>query len=102
MILAAREALRTAEGGTPIPFFPQRFLAPCCRMGPYAQAAWGRHRGLRSHETAGILHRVCRNRRSNRLRRRPDRRAVVAGNKSAGIPRRLLLRAETRVAGPQE
>jgi len=28
MILAAQEALLTAEGGTPIPFFTQRFLAP--------------------------------------------------------------------------
>jgi hypothetical protein len=40
MVLAALGALLTAKGGTPIPFFTQRFLVPRCRMGPYAHAAW--------------------------------------------------------------
>lgn len=43
MVLVAQGALLTAEGGTPIPFFTQRFLAPCSRMGPYAHAAWALH-----------------------------------------------------------
>ena len=42
MVLVAQGALLTAEGGTPIPFFTQRFLAPCSRMGPYAHPAWAR------------------------------------------------------------
>ncbi|HET8545932.1 MAG TPA: hypothetical protein VFL68_15665 [Pseudolabrys sp.] len=41
MILEAQEAFLTTEGGTPIPFFTQRFLAPRCWIGPYAHAAWG-------------------------------------------------------------
>src|SRR4249919_2516625 len=101
MVLVAQGALLTAEGGTPIPFFTQRFLAPCSRMGPYAHAAWALH-GFEKYETAGFLHRFRRNRRSNHLRRRSHRRALVPGNKSAGIPQRLLLRAVGRLAARRE
>src|SRR6185312_5385719 len=103
MVFAALGALLTAEGGTPIPFFTRRFLALCCEMGPYAHAAWAAHRGLRKkYETVGCLHRFRRNRPSNRLRRWPDCRDVVAGNKPAGVPRRLFLRAVGRLAARRE
>src|SRR5512147_495005 len=103
MVVTAQVALRKAGSGTPIPFFTQRFLALCCRMGPYAKAAWGRHRGgFATNETAGVLHRFCRNRRSDRLRRRPDRRGLVTGDKPAGIPQPILLHAVGRVAARRE
>ena len=102
MIVAARETLLTAEGGTPIPFFTQRFLAPRFRIGPYAHAAWGLASGLCKYETAGGLHRFCRNRRSRCLRRGPDRRSLVAGNKSAGIPQLVFFHAVGRVAACRE
>jgi hypothetical protein len=50
MVLVAQGALLTAEGGTPIPFFTQRFLAPCSRMDPYAHAAWALHRGSKNRK----------------------------------------------------
>src|SRR5512143_724711 len=102
MVVMAQAALQKAGSGTPIPFFMQRFLALCRRMGPYAKAAWGRHRGFATHETAGVLHRLCRNRRSDRLRRRKDRRALVTGNKLAGIPQPIFLHAVGRVAPRRE
>ena len=102
MVVTAQAALHEAGSGTPIPFFMQRFLALCCWMGPYAKAAWGRHQRLRSHETVGVLHRFCRNRRSDRLRRRKDRRALVTGNKPSGIPQPIFLHAVGRVAPRRE
>lgn len=42
-MVAARETVfaDSGAGGTPIPFFTQRFLAPRCGMAPYAQVAGG-------------------------------------------------------------
>src|SRR5207344_1017950 len=89
-----RHAYTIFYAAFPCPLVPDGPLCAC--------RAWALHRGSEKYETAGFLHRFRRNRRSNHLRRRSHRRALVPGNKSAGIPQRLLLRAVGRMAARRE
>src|SRR5262249_49150029 len=62
----------------------------------------GRCIGVRKYETAGFLRRFCRNGSGDLLWDRPNRGGLVPGNKSAGVPRLLLLCTVGRVAARGE
>src|SRR5262245_1326677 len=82
--------------------FYAAFPCPLLPVGPLCTCRRGATSGVRKYETVSRLHCFCRNRPSNRLRHRSGCRDVVPGNKSAGVPQLLLLRALGRVAARGE